>query len=155
MKVIKGIVEFFSKKHQCESEYPEKHPITAWLDDHNVFWSLRRNIKEYKRMKLTDVIVKLSNGEVVRYNCCTVLTSGTNSPVGKRCINICQPQLWYGKIIEKYDMDEWETYQYIPCSLSLNLIKYQVNSIRTFLKDLFYWDTIYSHIIYPLKQIKL
>lgn len=154
MEIDKGEVEFLGKKFHCKVIYPEpKPPITAWLDKHKILILLRGDMDAYKNRNLKDVLLKLSNGKELRYNCCSVCTPGFMPPKEKTAISIHRNCGWGGKRIKDYKVEEWEAYNHVPCSLSWNLIKYHLEWFRMFLHDIFYYETIYRFILCPFYRL--
>ena len=154
MEIDRGEVEFLGKKFHCIVIFPEpKHPITEWLDKHRILILLRYDFTDYINRNLKDVLLKLSNGKELRYNCCSVCTPGGMPSKEKTSISISRNLSLGGRRIKEYKVDEWEAYNHVPCSLSWNLIKYHLGWFHIFLKDIFYYETIYRFIVCPLYRL--
>lgn len=154
MEINKGVVKFLGRDFECRVTFPEpKRPMTEWLNKHGIFLKLRGDVSTYKDRNLTDVLLKLTSGKEVRYNCCSVATLGFMPPKEKTDISVHKEYLWGGRRIKKYRADEWEAYNYVPCSLSTALIKYHLDCIGIFLKDIFYWDTLFAYTVIPFCKL--
>jgi len=149
-----GYFEMFGKSFHGYVTFPEPpSPLKAWLDEHRILNIFRLELEKYQEQHLKDVIVKLSNGKEVRFHCCSVSIPGFEPSEEKTSIMINQNYAFGGTQLTKYDIDEWETYQHVPCEFSWQLIRVKLDWLCTFINSIIYWDCLYRVIVKPFKQL--
>lgn len=153
MEIDKGIVEFMGKKFHCKVSYPEpKNPFIQWLDDHRILTVLRDDINAFLTHKISDAIVKFSDGREIKYPCSSVCIPCEDMGKPHPSISIHRNTGWGGLRVVDLKPEDWEVYTHVPCSLSWNLIRYYLGWGYTLLKDLFYIELIHRYVIMPFNM---